>query len=302
MKIAATMLGILLLATPLLAADPPPLTATAAISAVTVFPDRAQVTRHAAVKLAAGRQQVLFDGLPVGLQDDSVRVTGSGTAGARVIDVSVRRQYLEKPFGDALKKLIDQKTVAEEGVRAVDGRLTALASQKAFYESVRVGYGERLSKELLAARPGTAEAGEFVRFVGDGLLAVDGKMREAEREKRDLATKIDALNREINQLRGSGAKESRTVVVELEAAKAGETALDLVYLVPGASWAGRSTDATWARSPWPANPGQLTSSRRVWPSALKHRLTFPLSKRLSPWVLLRGSATPAPGGSVRVSS
>jgi uncharacterized protein (TIGR02231 family) len=236
MKTAIMLLGCLLCAAPLLAAETAPLAVHSTISAVTVFPDRAQVSRTATVKLAPGRQQVLFDGLPVTLQDDSVRVTGSGSAGARVIDVSLRRQYLEKPFGEQLKKLVEQKTAAEESLRAVDGRLASLASQKAFYESVRVGYGERLSKEVLTARPGTAEMGEFVRFVGEGLLTVDGKVREGEREKRELAARIDALNREIAQLRGSGARESRSVVVDLEATRGGDTSLELSYLVPGASW------------------------------------------------------------------
>lgn len=236
MKRTLILLSLTLMASSLHAADIPSVSAASAISAVTVFPDRAQLTRAATVKLKTGRQQVAFDGLPIGLQDDSVRVTGSGTAGARVIDVKVQRQYLEKPFGEKMKQLLEQKTSAEDAQRAVDGRLASLASQKAFYESVRVGYGERLSKEVLTARPGTAEVGEFVRFVGDGLLAVDAKVREADREKLDLAAKIDALNREISQLRGSGAKESRSVVVELEAAKAGDTTLELSYLVPGASW------------------------------------------------------------------
>jgi len=236
MKTPFLLVGCLLCAAPLLAAEAAPMAVNSTISAVTVFPDRAQVSRTTTVKLAPGRQQVLFAGLPLTLQDDSVRVTGSGGAGARVIDVSVRRQYLDKPFGEALKKLTEQKTAVEEGLRAVDGRLAALASQKAFYESVRVGYGERLSKEVLTARPGTAEVGEFVRFVGEGLLTVDGKVREAEREKRELAAKLDALNREIAQLRGSGVREARTVLVELEAARVGDTVLELSYLVPGASW------------------------------------------------------------------
>ncbi len=221
---------------PLFAAETPPLVATSAISSVTVFPDRALINRSATVKLTPGRQQVMFDGLPLSLQDDSVRVTGKGSAGAKVVDVSVRRQYLEKPFGEKLQQLTDRKIAAEDGLRTITGRLGTLASQQAFYESIRVGYGERLSKELLTVRPGTAEMAEFARFVGEGLLTVDGKVQEAEREKRELTARIDALNREINQLRGSGAKESRSVVVELEATKAGDTILDLTYLTPGASW------------------------------------------------------------------
>jgi uncharacterized protein (TIGR02231 family) len=236
MKFSLTLIGGLLFAAPLVAGATAPHATPSAISAVTVFGDRAQITRTATVALRPGRQQVAFADLPVGLQEDSVRVSGTGAAGARVIDVSIQRNYLEKPFGDTLRRLAAEKTAAEDALRAVTGRLAALASQKAFYESVRVGYGERISKEILTARPGTAEVGEFVRFVGDGLLTVDGKQREAEREQRDLAAKIDALNREINEIQNGGARESRSVLVELEAAKAGETALELAYLVPGASW------------------------------------------------------------------
>ena len=50
------------------------------ISSVTVYPDRASVTREADLSLVPGVHSVIFDGLPSALIPNSVRVSGKGTA------------------------------------------------------------------------------------------------------------------------------------------------------------------------------------------------------------------------------
>lgn len=77
----STRLGLLSLFTilvpcgQLFAADLP---VTAPIKAVTVFPDRAEVTRVVDVSLPAGATTLVIDNLPASLFPESVRVSGEG--------------------------------------------------------------------------------------------------------------------------------------------------------------------------------------------------------------------------------
>ncbi|MES1168991.1 MAG: DUF4140 domain-containing protein, partial [Oleiharenicola lentus] len=50
------------------------------ISAVTVYQDRAVVTRTASTQLAGGTTELVFANLPQTLNEQSLQVTGKGTA------------------------------------------------------------------------------------------------------------------------------------------------------------------------------------------------------------------------------
>ncbi len=76
-----------------------PVTLTSTIVAVTVFPDRARITRQARCKAGApGVQHMRFSDLPPTLHVDSVRAAARGTARAKLLGVSVApRHYAQAP-------------------------------------------------------------------------------------------------------------------------------------------------------------------------------------------------------------
>src|SRR5690625_7850806 len=60
------------------------LPAAAKIDSVTVFPDRATVTRIVSVDIDADSGQLVQDDLPAGLSRDSLRISASGPDGLRL--------------------------------------------------------------------------------------------------------------------------------------------------------------------------------------------------------------------------
>ncbi|WP_174527428.1 DUF4140 domain-containing protein, partial [Micromonospora maritima] len=64
----------------------------APVVGVTVYPDRARVTRRGTVRLAAGEHRVRVAPLPLGLSRDSIRVGGRGAATVLGVDVRAWRQ------------------------------------------------------------------------------------------------------------------------------------------------------------------------------------------------------------------
>jgi hypothetical protein len=76
----------------------PSFAAESKIQSVTVFADRAEVTRRMELTLEPGAQRVSFEGLPASLFDDSAKVSGEGQAQASLLGIRVENfRHEESP-------------------------------------------------------------------------------------------------------------------------------------------------------------------------------------------------------------
>ena len=78
------------------------------IAAVTVYPSSATVTRTFAVELPAGQQTVLVAGLPSTLDENSLRITGSGDKGGSVASVELKNEVHSELVLPRAKELQDK--------------------------------------------------------------------------------------------------------------------------------------------------------------------------------------------------
>src|SRR5450759_2275831 len=84
------------------------------VTAVTVYTDRAAVTRMGHISLQSGNYLLSFNNLPVNILDQSVRVSGEAV-GAKILDVRVETAYLD--------------TIPEERIRAFQTKVQELQAQ-----------------------------------------------------------------------------------------------------------------------------------------------------------------------------
>lgn len=228
---------ILVLCSPLaLAAQTTSLDAKSAIKSVTVFSDRAQVTRRVTLPLKAGTNLVNFEDLPQVLDEGSLRATGKGTGTARIAGITVKRVFLDRSRDQRVREIEDEIAALTRQVESIEAKRKALASQRAFIDSIRVGWSERISKELSAGKPTAAELGEAVRFVGDNVGKVEQQLYEAEASKKPLNDKIAALRKELEQHLAEGQREVKSAQVAIEADRDLKFDLDLSYMVSQATW------------------------------------------------------------------
>src|SRR5512137_1562403 len=210
--------------------------ATSKVDAVTVYRGWARVTRVARVELGAGDSRVLLPGLPAGLDDDSIRVEGKGTARARVGGVSVERvtqAELALPEVRAAEGRLEQLQVED---RALEDRIAQARARGKFVESLRSSYSEERSKNL-AVRPVSArEWAELMGFVETQLEAASAEVRKSEGGRRDLARRLAAARDDLAKLQAKRSGTSARVAVELSAERGGAVELAVSYLVPSAGW------------------------------------------------------------------
>jgi uncharacterized protein (TIGR02231 family) len=217
-------------------AEPIRIQAVSHISSVTVYPDRAMTTRDTILSLKRGSYVVAFEGLPVLIQDESVRVTGKGSAAVTILGIVVTRSFAEQVPEKRAKELEKEILDISRKVAGLDARREALVAQKTFIDSIKVAWGDRISKELAVGRPTSAELNDALTFVGTGVTRIEQQTHDIDEEKRQLKERIDALQRQREEVIGSSRKEAKTVEVSLEVAREGTLALALTGVTPQASW------------------------------------------------------------------
>lgn len=238
MKIPGFLFLLALLALPAISfsADFKRIAPPSRITAVTVYSDRALAVRSATFSLTPGSYLIAFEDLPVLIQDDSVRVSGRGSAGATISGVEVKRTFLDQIGEKRVKELDDEIRVLERRSGSLDAKKSGLSSQKAFLESIRVAWGDRISKELAIGRPTSAELLDASSFIGAGVTKTEELTRDTEAEKKAIQDKIDALRRQRNESTGSQRKEAKIVEVMMEVTREGSLTIELATVITQAGW------------------------------------------------------------------
>ncbi|MDT8914254.1 DUF4139 domain-containing protein [Amycolatopsis sp. PS_44_ISF1] len=211
-------------------------TVEAPIVAVTVYPQQARITRRGRANLAGGGR-LRITGLPLALDAESVRVTGTGAALVTGVDVSFE-QHAE-PADATLRALVEQRREDQRTLDAVADDEAAEAAKVDMLTGVARRSGNSFAKALAA---GEAEP-QRVAEVSDALgtqLATALKNRRALTDRLDrLREDLAALDRRIETHGAQSEQDSSTVVVELEPLaerNSDEVDLELSYVVPGAGW------------------------------------------------------------------
>lgn len=204
------------------------------ISAVTVYADRAVVTRTAAVDLAAGQAELVFANLPESLLDQSLQVSGRGTAQVQILDVSARRSFVDFTPNERVKQLEEQLLELRRADRRLEDEIAVLAAQRSAIQQFVNGAVTPGGKD--GERPKLDDVRGALEFGQKQLLELAGATQKLEIQREALAEKIVALQSQLDELRGTGGKAFKTVTVRVNAAQAGNLEVALSYTVGGARW------------------------------------------------------------------
>lgn len=207
------------------------------ITEVTVYADRARVTRVATVDVPAAGGQVAFRALPGWIDEGSVRLAVSPPDAAQILDVEVRRTFLSRPDELEVRKAENAVRETADEITALDDEKRILDAQAKQIEAIRLYSLEKLPKDAAVRDVKIASYGELVEFVAEALRKNAKAQRETDRKKRDLAPELAARQRALQDVRSRAQLEQRSVVVTLKDGPATRNAkLELTYLLPGATW------------------------------------------------------------------
>jgi uncharacterized protein (TIGR02231 family) len=205
------------------------------IKEVTVFQDRALVTRVAEIKLDAGQYTVLFDGLPGGLEEESVTAKGEGQAKVMLFGARIDTSQLKDSQAPKAKELTDRIKKVEDEKRTLNFQRDALNKKGEFIGSVKAATSEQIGKEIMTKQPTVQEISALADYIETGFDGVYQKTQKLDVEIRGKNEELDLLRRELERIDGSG-REKKTIAVDLEAKTGGAFTLEITYRVSGAMW------------------------------------------------------------------
>jgi uncharacterized protein (TIGR02231 family) len=231
MKRLLALLGALSAATALSAA---PLPVDSKITAVTVYVDRAVVTRTATVELTGGTIELTFANLPEALNERSLQVSGRGTAQALILDVSAKQTYVDFTPNARVKELEDQLKGLGKQIRGLDDRGGVLQAQTVMLDRMEAALFAPPAKDV--PRPDLTQFTNSLTYLTEQKSKITAERAALDEQREEVQNKINTVQAQLNELRGAGGRGYKSVTVRVSAEKAGSLDVALSYTVPGASW------------------------------------------------------------------
>jgi len=206
----------------------------APIKDVTVYSDRVLVVRNGKVELEAGEHDLRVNNLPQFLRD-SLRASGRGTGGIRILNVDVTTAFRSRPpeaelvsLQDELERLIKNQQLLEARKSALDDRrqwLRALGEQS-----------KDFAKGLAQGQMKPQDLADFFSFAANQSLQDAEAAQNIETELEHVQQEVQAKKRELAQIQGNLLPDRLAAIVTVSLVDAGEFELELSYIVMGASW------------------------------------------------------------------
>ncbi len=209
------------------------------ITAVTVFPSGAQITREFSVDIPVGSHEVILNDLPANLQTRSLRVEGAGpealevgTIDHKVVTIPLNQQSnkaLLDQLQTQLDQLRDQKQAVKAEVEAAELQ-KKLLNEMTMIPSRQMGDGRDAGLQDV-----TGQYANLYTMMGEKFIEAQNKILQA-------SVKLRAIEKEINNVRQrlteqpKGKKQVTRLVVNLTAANQGKARFKVHYQISGAGW------------------------------------------------------------------
>lgn len=217
------------------AAQAAEIAAASRVEAVTVFPDRAQVTRSTRIDIPAGAHAVIFEGLPGQLLTESLKVEGTGSAAVTVGSVDSRRVTEEQPVGDKERELANNLLALRDKRDLVEADIKALQVKQSFIEAIGKMAPDGAGKDLKKSEMQPERWQQAWTTLEAGATETFRALVQKRVEQRTLDDQIRKVEEELRSLQ-TGRRDALTVRVNVEAAAPATLALALSYQVPEAGW------------------------------------------------------------------
>ncbi|MCK6533331.1 MAG: mucoidy inhibitor MuiA family protein [Polyangiaceae bacterium] len=229
----------------LVADDPNAVPVSSSIRKVTVYSDRALVSREATVKLTTAPTVYAVRHLPGWVDEGSVR---AATTAGRILDVRVGRSYLARASEQSYRKAEADVRALAERLLALDDELKVLDAQTKQIEDIKAFSLDKLHKDVAAGSapaagqavvPGSVGVSTYaavVDFIAQKMREIAKGRRSVKAEREKLAPVVDASKRRLEDLRGLTQLEETNVFVTVQGIAAADGQVQVSYMLPGATW------------------------------------------------------------------
>jgi uncharacterized protein (TIGR02231 family) len=203
------------------------------VTKVTVYSDRAQVTRRGSVKVSEQPTLFAFRKLPGWVDDGSVRVSVSE---GRIVDVRVERNFLARATDKNWLKAKATDQALKSQLEALDDEIHILEAQKSQIEAIRAFSLEKVTKDAVIGNIKVKSYAEVLAFISDSLRATAKARRAVQQQRELLSPEYEASQKRLAEMQNLMKLEETAVLVTIQGSRETSSTIELNYMIPGATW------------------------------------------------------------------
>jgi uncharacterized protein (TIGR02231 family) len=201
--------------------------ALARVDRVTVYPDRATVERIEQQNVGPESDRIRFEGLPVGLDRDSLRVRAEGPEGLRIGAVEFEPVRGIDRTNPAAQRL-------EQEIENLERERTGLADRIAARE-LQLNLLQRVVTQSGDGSVPPADLMDQLNRLGENADRIYAERRTLLDQQTELNERIQRAQRELADL-GKQQRDSLAVSLAVEAPQRGQARFTIEYTVGNAFW------------------------------------------------------------------
>src|SRR5262245_58875268 len=206
------------------------------ITAVTVYGDRAIVTRTAAGEFTVGEHTLVFESLPTALMDQSLQASGRGVAGATILDVSAQNIFVETNANERVRNVEEQLKALQKQRRVLDDRAKILEGQRGFVQRMLEASTSPAANPGTSARPGLDEWQRLFAYADESLGKIVAEQQSIDTQREELQVKEAVFNQQLGEVRGARGRRCKTITVRVALTAPGRLEIAIRYAIPDAGW------------------------------------------------------------------
>ena len=201
------------------------------ISQVSVYLDRARVTREAEASLPASKSLIEISALPATLEEGSVAVSAKSDGALTIEGVDVRQQFLAESANPKAQELERQIRELQDQKKSLQAQVGVWQEKREFFKNLSLGLGKGEKQAI-----NLDEIHKLYSFYSEELAIVSENILSLGQSEAKLNLEIDRLQRELDALRGAGQKTQRGLLISVRADSAVKAQFSVQYAIPNASW------------------------------------------------------------------
>ncbi len=210
--------------------------ATSKITSVTVYLDRALVTREVKLNLSPGVHKLVLRDLPGGINDESVRGWGKGTAKVKLLGLNMSREELPRPSDDDIRRLEDRLEELRIEIKAVQHEKSILDVERNYMQTLAKSFIEVFNPAIISGGSAGSRLSGTENLLKRRLDAIAKRKIELKARARQLDREWAKVKEELNKLRHPGWTKKKTLTVDLECKSGGSFTLGFSYIMRNAGW------------------------------------------------------------------
>jgi uncharacterized protein (TIGR02231 family) len=202
-----------------------PLSAAAEITQATLYPSHGDLTWQETQTVNQGNGVITIDRLPVSLQDQSLRVSLGGVAGAQIQQIEVGRVEQTGYVSEQTQRLRNELTEVQEKLQAQEDAIRAWNQQVTLMTKAAETPHELSATEL----------SDMAAALKQTTMAALAEIRGIRTQMRDDIALKDRLERELAQAQ-QNARASKTAQIHYRAPAGGDLTITLEFQSNEARW------------------------------------------------------------------